>query len=73
VAERDGQAPSALPLPSFGGRNARFETLAMPPMAVSSTEIRQRVALGQPVSPLVGEAVARYIEQHLLYRASPGP
>jgi len=42
--------------------------LHMPSMAVSATEIRQRVALGESIAPLVFEPVARYIDQHLLYR-----
>jgi nicotinate-nucleotide adenylyltransferase len=42
--------------------------LHMPPMAVSATEIRQRVASGESIAPLVFEPVARYIDQHLLYR-----
>ena len=43
--------------------------LPLPPMAVSATEIRARVAQGQPVDALVPPPVARYIEQHRLYQA----
>lgn len=43
--------------------------LHMPPMAVSATDIRQRVASGKSIAPLVFEPVARYIDQHLLYRS----
>lgn len=42
--------------------------LQMPSIAVSATEIRQRVASGASIAPLVFEPVARYIDQHLLYR-----
>ena len=35
--------------------------------AVSSTDIRSRVALGKPVAGLVPTSVARYIERHNLY------
>jgi nicotinate-nucleotide adenylyltransferase len=38
------------------------------PMTISSTEIRQRVAEGQGVASLVPAAVARYIDEHKLYR-----
>ena len=37
------------------------------PLAVSSREIRAKIAAGQPV-PLVPESVLRYIEAHNLYR-----
>jgi nicotinate-nucleotide adenylyltransferase len=44
--------------------------LEMPPMAISATEIRQRLAHGQPAAPLVFDPVARYIAQHHLYRTA---
>jgi nicotinate-nucleotide adenylyltransferase len=44
--------------------------LEMPPMEVSATEIRLRLAHGQPVAPLVFDPVARYIAQHHLYRTA---
>jgi nicotinate-nucleotide adenylyltransferase len=44
--------------------------LQMPPMEVSATEIRLRLAHGQPVAPLVFDPVARYIAQHHLYRTA---
>ncbi len=44
------------------------EPVALPMMDVSSTEIRQRVARGQAIASLVPAAVARYIDQHHLYR-----
>lgn len=43
-------------------------TLNMPPVAISATELRHRAALGQSLGPLVFETVARYIDQHHLYR-----
>ena len=57
--------PSALPgLPA----GARFETLELPAMDISATDIRERAARGRDLSALVPPAVARYIDQHLLYR-----
>ena len=44
--------------------------LEMPPMDVSATEIRLRLAHGQPAAPLVFDPVARYIAQHHLYRTA---
>ena len=39
-----------------------------PTVPVSSTEVRARVGRGEPVSDLVGDAVARYIDRYALYR-----
>ena len=44
--------------------------LEMPPLEVSATDIRLRLAKCQTVSPLVFEPVARYIAQHHLYQAA---
>jgi nicotinate-nucleotide adenylyltransferase len=51
---------------------AKVRFLEMPTIAVSSSLARQRVARGEPVEELVGPAVARYIEEHHLYRAGAG-
>ena len=47
---------------------ARFEALELPAMDTSATEIRRRAALGVDISSLVPPTVARYIDQHHLYR-----
>ncbi len=44
--------------------------LEMPSVPVSATDIRHAVANHQNIAPLVFEPVARYIEQHHLYRTS---
>ncbi len=44
-----------------------FKRLELPLLPVSATDIRQRVASHESVSPLVFDSVARYIEQHHLY------
>lgn len=44
--------------------------LEMPPLGVSSTDIRSRLAHGQADAPLVFDPVARYIAQHHLYRTA---
>ncbi|MBK1614053.1 nicotinate (nicotinamide) nucleotide adenylyltransferase [Rubrivivax gelatinosus] len=41
-------------------------------MDVSATEIRRRAANGQDITELVPPQVARYIDQHALYRAASG-
>lgn len=46
----------------------RVETLQLPQMPESATEIRRRLTEGQEITDLVGPAVARYIESHHLYK-----
>jgi nicotinate-nucleotide adenylyltransferase len=46
----------------------RFETLELPLMDTSATDIRTRASRGEELSSLVPPAVARYIDQHHLYR-----
>ncbi len=50
---------------------ARIRPLHMPLMPLSASDIRQRLAQGQPVSGLVPAAVERYIHEHHLYRPAP--
>jgi len=70
VAARDGETPR--PPASWAGLSHDMQVLPLPRIDLSATRIRECVAAGQPVSPLVGDAVARYIEQHRLYRVPPG-
>jgi nicotinate-nucleotide adenylyltransferase len=51
-----------------GARGVRF--FSMPTLAVSSTLVRHRAATAEPIRYLVPDAVAEYIEQNGLYRAS---
>ena len=39
----------------------------MPAVAVSSTDIRRRIAAGEPIDELVPSSVARFIAEHRLY------
>lgn len=48
----------------------RFETLHMPPLNVSATTIRSRIAAHLGIDHLVPAGVARYIDQHHLYLAA---
>lgn len=47
-----------------------YDVVSMPAMAVSSTDIRERISHGLPIDDLVAPQVARYIELHGLYRGS---
>jgi nicotinate-nucleotide adenylyltransferase len=44
----------------------------LPALAISSTDIRARLAAGQGIDDLVPPEVARYIDQHHLYRGTRG-
>jgi nicotinate-nucleotide adenylyltransferase len=46
----------------------RVELFEMPPVAVSSTELRERVARGEPIEALVPSKVAVLIDELGLYR-----
>ena len=54
------------------GAADRVHLMEIPALAVSSSDIRARVARGAPYRYLVPEPVARYIQQQGLYRAGPG-
>ena len=50
----------------LAGKNA--ETVAMKPLSISASEIRERVARGETLAGMVPPPVAGYIAQHNLYR-----
>ena len=64
VAQRPGGRPP--PDPAVLARP--HTAVPLPMLDISSTDIRARVARGERVNALVPPAVARYIEQHHLYR-----
>ncbi len=45
------------------------QVVPLPPMDLSATEIRRRVAAGEPIAHLVPATVASYIDRQALYRA----
>lgn len=70
VAAREGQA--VRPPAGWPGPAPAWRELPLPRIDISATQARRRAAAGEPLAPLVGEAVAGYIDQYQLYRASPG-
>jgi len=68
VAQRPGEPAEA----DARVRAAPTVALSMPPMGISATDIRQRVAMGRDISAMVPLAVALYIHQHGLYRGTAG-
>lgn len=64
VAQRPGaDMPASAEL-----RAVPVAAVALPPMDVSATVIRDRVAAGAPITDLVPPGVASYIDRHHLYR-----
>jgi nicotinate-nucleotide adenylyltransferase len=49
------------------GLGARFETIRMPGLGISSTRVRRRVAARKPIRYLVPDAVRELIEDRGLY------
>jgi len=68
VASRDGIAPT--PNEALAREPHRVVALPMPRVDVSATEIRQRIADGRDYTDMVPPGVARYIDQHHLYRGN---
>ncbi len=50
------------------GASSRITVLETPGVAISSTQLRARVAAGQPIRYLVPDPVAGYVAEHGLYR-----
>ena len=69
VAGRAGVAPRAAGKLIDTPHQVRY--LPLPPMTISATEIRARVARHEPIDTLVPAEVARYIAQHRLYLTPP--
>ena len=65
VAERE--TPDS-PGPDASSHDIPTQTLKLPPLPHSATEVRTRVAHGQPIGALVPKAVALYIDSHHLYQ-----
>ncbi len=64
IANRPGAVPTVNPQVA----QVAHQTVLLPMMDISSTEVRRRVAAGESIADLVPEAVAGYIEQRRLYR-----
>jgi len=62
------QVLEALAQITTGNGRERVSFLEMPLEEVSSSQVRERVARGEPVAQLVGEPVAAYIAEQGLYR-----
>ena len=65
VAEREMPEPTD---PAASSHDIPTQTLKLPPLPHSATEVRTRVAHGLPIGALVPKAVALYIDRHHLYQ-----
>jgi nicotinate-nucleotide adenylyltransferase len=63
--DRDGLAGAGRSFPDAGDRVVWLE---MAPVEISSSEIRKRIELGDPIDVLVAAQVQAYIRDHGLYR-----
>lgn len=70
VAERAGFTRADGTFSALSAEIPGLRRFEMPPLEVSSTDIRSRLVHGQAVAPLVFDPVARYIAQHHLYRTA---
>ena len=69
VVRRAGQpSPDLDQLKLLCTADTQPQSIEMPAMDVSSSEIRRRVAAGESIDGLVPNAVAEFIAQHGLYR-----
>ena len=59
---------AAFARPGWRAPDNKATVIPMPLLNVSATEIRKKISLNESVAGLVPEPVARYIEQHRLYR-----
>ena len=67
VVPRAGEAVAAPP----GMPPHRLQVLDLPDIPISSTAVREALARGGDIAPLVGPEVASYIASHRLYEKKP--
>ena len=70
VAVRGNSTGANSPLDAQWPFAGSLRRLTMPPLDLSATTIRERLAHGQDIGTLVSEPVARYIADHHLYQTT---
>lgn len=62
----------SIPAGTSSGAVWRRRVVDVPLIDISASEVRRRVAAGEPIDRMVPAAVAEYIGKHGLYRGHPG-
>ena len=70
LAQRPGAEPAACTLGALPGLADRVDVVQMPALDISASDLRARVARGEPTVPFVPAAVRRVIDELGLYRDS---
>ncbi len=70
LAQRPGAEPAVSSLEALPGLANRVDVVPMPALDVSASELRARVARGEPTGPVLPAAVRRVIDDLGLYRDS---
>jgi nicotinate-nucleotide adenylyltransferase len=74
VVNRPGIAPDVLAeTPDLGPNAKPFRIVTIPPIGISSTDLRRRVGEGRSIRYQVPRGVEAYIAEHRLYRPATGP
>ena len=70
LAQRPGAEPAASSLEALPGLADRVDVVPMPALDVAASDLRGRVARGEPTGPVLPAAVRRVIDELGLYRDS---
>ncbi|MXZ63128.1 MAG: nicotinate (nicotinamide) nucleotide adenylyltransferase [Chloroflexi bacterium] len=70
LAQRPGAEPAASTLEAVPGLADRVDLVPMPALDVSASDLRARIARGEPTTPLLPGAVRAVVDDLGLYRAS---
>ena len=73
LAQLPASAPAASSLEAVPGLAERVDLIPMPALDVSASDLRARVARGEPTGPLLPTAVRAVIDELGLYRPAPSP
>ncbi len=70
LAQRPGAEPAASSLEALPGLADRVDVVPMPALDVAASDLRARVAKGEPTGPVLPAAVRRVLDELGLYRDS---
>ncbi|WP_165070761.1 nicotinate-nucleotide adenylyltransferase [Paludisphaera rhizosphaerae] len=70
VANRPGSTPETPPSSVFGPDSRPFQHVTIPPIGISSSDLRRRMVEGHSVRYMIPKPVQAYIAAHKLYPAA---